>query len=186
MKIYTGFGDRGDTMLLGGKKVKKYDLRVHFYGTLDELNAFTGWLKTKAEAHEPQGLLTEIQDHLFILSAEAASPDEKSAKLLPQKINGEQIKFLEDNIDRISSQLSEVKQFILPGGAESAVIAHICRAVCRRAERFLSELTEKESIRQDLLVYLNRLGDLFFVLGRYFNHLNGFEDALWNSGRKVN
>jgi len=179
MKIYTGFGDSGDTVLCNGEKVNKTDLRVQVYGTLDELNSILGLLRVKGTVPEIDVLLKRIQNELFVLSTEVATPNEKKRRTLKRNLSRKQISGLEKSIDHLSEKLPMLKQFILPGGGEAAALAHVARTVCRRAERLLVQLMRQHTLRAETLVYLNRLSDLLFVIARYFNLKAGIKDIPW-------
>ncbi|MEJ2055872.1 MAG: cob(I)yrinic acid a,c-diamide adenosyltransferase [Calditrichaceae bacterium] len=191
MKIYTGFGDEGDTALFGGQTVKKnnirvevygaLNIRVEVYGALDELNSYIGMLRIKNTDPGVDNILAEIQDELFVVSSEIATPDEKNRKKLKNIIDFEVVRKKEKHIDKLSEQLDPLKNFILPGGCEAAAFAHIARTVCRRAERNLVPLILENGVRKEIIVYLNRLSDLLFVLARYLNKLAGTDDVLWKS-----
>ncbi len=175
MKIYTGSGDRGQTSLFGGKKVPKDNLRVQVYGTLDEVNSMIGFLRSKNNFQAVDSSLRKIQNDIFVLSAEIASPGQKS---IEKKIDQISIEYLEKLIDSLSDELVPLKKFILPGGCEVAAICHLTRTICRRAERLFVELLHQEEFRKELLVYINRLSDFFFVLARYLNFSEGVEDII--------
>lgn len=179
MKIYTGFGDQGKTALFGGKNVPKNHPRVEVYGQLDELNSVIGLIVAKDINNDPDHILRRIQNELFVVSSEIATPDRKKTERFSELIGRAHQHSLEKEIDRLSAHLPELKNFILPGGCEAAALCHLARTVCRRAERALVGLMREEDIRQDILIYLNRLGDLLFVLSRFYNHRAGLEDTPW-------
>jgi cob(I)alamin adenosyltransferase len=179
MKIYTGFGDQGNTALFGGQVVKKNHARVEIYGTLDELNSVIGLLRCKNSDEEVDGLLNQIQNEIFVVSAELATPEEKMRDRFMERIDEHHIQGIEQRIDHFSENLDPLKQFILPGGSEAATFAHLARTVCRRAERKLVALSKYPLVRKELLIYLNRLSDLFFVLARYQNKRAGQPDVKW-------
>jgi len=179
MKIYTGFGDEGNTSLFGGHTVKKNNPRVDAYGTLDELNSYIGLLRTKNTDKAVNKILTDIQNEIFIISSEIATPDENRIKKIKDKINYDSIKAKEKIIDELSKDLDPLKNFILPGGSEAGAITHVVRTICRRTERTLIPLFSENLIRQELIVYLNRLSDLFFILARYFNKQSDTPDVIW-------
>jgi cob(I)alamin adenosyltransferase len=181
MKIYTGFGDEGNTALFGGKVVKKNDIRIEIYGTLDELNSAIGLLRAKNSDQVIDDILNTIQEEIFILSSEIATPDQKRQNKLRNQISVENIKNIEKIIDDFSDKLKPLKNFILPGGSESASIAHLARTICRRTERKLTDLITRNQIRKEIVVYINRLSDLLFVLARYLNKLNNVADNPWLS-----
>ena len=181
MKIYTGFGDQGDTALFGGQIVKKNNIRIEIYGTLDELNSSIGLLRTKNSDKSIDQILNTIQEEIFVISSEIATPDESRLKKLKYQITKNNIKNIESIIDKLSDELDTLKNFIFPGGSESASIAHMARTICRRAERNLVALISENQVRVEWNVYLNRLGDLLFIIARYLNKLNHTQDILWKS-----
>lgn len=181
MKIYTGFGDQGNTALLGGQIVKKNNPRIETYGVLDELNSMLGLILSKHPDESIESMLKSIQEDIFIFSAEIATPDKNKQSNLNKKITNQNVKNLESHIDMLSSELDPLKNFIIPGGSEEAAIAHIARTICRRAERNLVALMSESQIREDLLIYINRLSDLLFVLARYINKSKGEPDLIWKS-----
>jgi cob(I)alamin adenosyltransferase len=187
MKIYTGSGDRGKTSLLSGERVSKADLRVEAYGDVDELNSILGGIVAALPPTEAE-LAKEIQKIqsvlLYIGACLAVTPGSPvSAEL--EEITEEDSKALEDAIDRIDGSLPPLKEFILPGGHISAAWAHLARAVCRRAERHVVNLSAiqtgtvgSEQLRH-VIVYLNRLSDYLFVLARLCNKIHGISDTMW-------
>jgi cob(I)alamin adenosyltransferase len=177
MKIYTKTGDGGETGLFGGPRVRKDDPRIEAYGTVDELNAVLGLVRCGPLPVEIGVLLAQVQNELFDLGAELATPE--PARMGTATLGPAQITVLEQAIDRNEAKLAPLKQFILPGGTRPAAELHLARTVCRRAERRLIALTAVEAVSQDLVVYLNRLGDLLFVLARAVNHAAGRPDVPW-------
>jgi cob(I)alamin adenosyltransferase len=180
MKIYTKTGDQGDTGLFGGPRVRKDAPRIEAYGTVDELNAVLGVVRLASLPTDIDALLERIQNELFDLGAELATPD--PAKLGLYQLGNDQITVLEQAIDRYEAQLQPLKQFILPGGQAGAAYLHLARTVCRRAERRLITLMATEKIGEPLLIYLNRLSDLLFVLARAVNRAAGEPDVPWTPG----
>jgi cob(I)alamin adenosyltransferase len=179
-KIYTKTGDAGKTSLLGGTKVPKSHIRIQAYGTVDELNAFTGMLRDQISDTHIRQLLLEIQDRLFTIGSSLACDPEKEITMKIPSISESDIFFLENEIDLMNANLPEMKSFVLPGGHISVSTTHICRTVCRRAERLIVELGEKEHLGQPIIIkYLNRLSDYFFVLARWIGHLLGVEELKW-------
>lgn len=178
-KIYTKTGDRGETGLFAGPRVLKDDPRIEAYGTLDELNAAIGVARAAGTADEADATLARIQCELFDVGAELATPEAKAHAM--EQIGAQQISALELAIDRYEAQLEPLKQFILPAGAELSARLHFARTVCRRAERRVVSLLKQPevNVREELLVYLNRLSDLLFVLARWTNQQAGIEDELW-------
>jgi cob(I)alamin adenosyltransferase len=179
-KIYTKTGDKGKTSLIGGTKVLKSHIRINAYGTVDELNAFTGLLADQLSDTHSRELLREIQDRLFTIgSTLACDPHKKIALKIPD-LRDSDIFLLEQEIDQMNEKLPEMKSFILPGGDVAVSTAHICRTVCRRAERITVELDTTEPLDEPLIIkYLNRLSDYFFVLARYIGHLVGALEIKW-------
>jgi cob(I)alamin adenosyltransferase len=184
MKIYTGYGDEGKTALFGGETVKKNHLRVEMYGTLDELNSLIGLLRNKNIDDDVDDILKNVQNELFTYGSEIATPEAAKRDQFTDHISEIHINALENAIDKLSEKIPALQKFILPGGSEAACYAHQARTVCRRAERMLISLANEIDIRGQLIIYLNRLSDLFFVIARYQNVINGVEDIVWEGIRK--
>ena len=185
MKIYTKTGDRGETALYGGTRVSKASARVESYGTIDELNSFIGFAKTEINNEKVLDQLRKIQFDLFTLGSESATPTDKltlanGKSRLTLMISETEIEELEQWMDEFETELEPLQYFILPGGGKSATSLHICRTVCRRAERSLVFLKETEEVRPELIKYLNRLSDYLFVLARYVSKINGETEEYWN------
>ncbi len=172
MKIYTKTGDQGKTSLFGGTRVKKNNLRIDAYGTVDELNSHIGLIRDQLEDKDLISDLIRIQSKLFTLGAMLATPQDKeklkngSDRLKIEKIEEAEIQFLEDKMDLMDKTLEPMTHFILPGGHSVVSFCHIARCVCRRAERITVELADNETIDIHILIYLNRLSDYLFVLAR--------------------
>ena len=182
MKIYTKTGDKGKTSLFGGERVDKFDLRIESYGTVDELNSILGVAVGEIKDQEVLKVLYTIQNQLFTVVADLATPEQKNKKKFQiKRLNTESVKFLEDQIDYFDEKLAELKQFILPGGTKGAAFLHQARTVSRRAERKIVLLKKISDINEIIVVYLNRLSDLLFVLARTENQYNKFSDTKWNS-----
>jgi len=180
MKIYTKTGDKGETALFGGERVPKNSLRIEAYGTVDELNSFTGLAVTEAVDSSVKDLLLKIQNQLFTVGSDLATPDtEKNKKLKIERTPAEYFEETEKAIDFYSSKLDELRNFILPGGTKSASLLHVCRTVTRRAERIVVALNNTETTSENILIFLNRLSDLFFVLARYENAVSHTPDVEW-------
>lgn len=177
MKIYTKTGDDGDTGLFGGPRVRKDHPRIEAYGTVDELNAVLGLVRTQSLPTDVDGLLERVQNELFDLGAELATPE--PGKFGMTSIGEPQSSRLETAIDQFEAELEPLKQFILPGGTPAAAYLHLARTVCRRAERMLVSLDHSEEISPGTIVYLNRLSDLLFVAARLVNHRAGTPDVPW-------
>ena len=191
-KIYTKTGDKGQTALIGGTKVPKSHIRIESYGTIDELNSFIGLLADQLavaasavnhpifplEASLP--MLREIQDRLFTIGASLACDPGKESKLKIPDLKEEDVKTLEDDIDRMNEVLPEMKSFILPGGHIAVSTAHIARCVCRRAERICVHMAEDGQYIEPLVIkYINRLSDHLFTLARYASHLLQAPETPW-------
>ncbi len=178
-KIYTRGGDRGETSLVGAKRVAKHDARVEAYGTVDETNAAVGMARLHTEG-EADTMLARIQDDLFDLGADLANVrDDASKDAL--RIVAEQVARLEREMDSMNEHLSALDSFVLPGGSPAAAALHVARTVCRRAERETTALAAREAVNPEALKYINRLSDHLFVLARTLND-GGRADALWRPG----
>lgn len=177
MKIYTKKGDMGETSLIGGVRVKKSDLRIDAYGTVDELNSWIGVLKNISEIKD-DNILDRIQRNIFTIGSHLASHPEKAKMKLPE-INPEEITSLENEIDRMETVLPELRNFILPGSSVENGYCNVARSVCRRAERCVVELSLNSMVEDVIITYLNRLSDFLFVLSRYVTLKQGDEDVKW-------
>ena len=179
MKIYTKTGDDGSTGLFGGPRVDKDDPRIEAYGTVDELNSTLGWARAVGLPADLDELVRGIQNELFSVGAELATPD--PAAHGTDFVGSTQIAALEHAIDRYEADLAPLKQFILPGGVPAAAALHLARTVCRRAERRVVTLVRHEPAvgGRAMVIYLNRLGDLLFVVARAVNHRLGQPDVSW-------
>ena len=179
-KIYTKTGDKGKTSLIGGTKVLKSDLRIESYGTVDELNSYIGLVCDLVNDPGSRKLLSEVQDRLFTIGSALACDPEKEPNLrIPDLIESD-VSLLEKEIDRMSDILPEMKSFILPGGHPTVSHIHIARCICRRAERCCVRLQETDPELEPLIIiYLNRLSDYLFTLGRFVAHLMGVPEVPW-------
>ncbi len=179
-KIYTKTGDDGDTGLFGGSRLSKDNPRIEAYGTIDELNAVLGLVRSCCPPEAIDEVMGDIQRHLFVIGAELATPGGSVDGMSPT--GNAQINKLENTIDQFESQLPPLEHFILPGGTSLAAHLHLARTICRRAERRLIALLreQKNDSSKAVLVYLNRLGDLLFVLAREANRSAGRADVPWN------
>ena len=182
MKIYTKTGDKGTTSLIGGTKVSKAHLRIEAYGTVDELNSYTGLCKDLIQDNNSKTVLQEIQDRLFTIGSALACDPQKETKIKIPDLKEEDINLLENEIDRMNEILPPMKSFILPGGHPSISHLHIARCICRRAERCCVRLeSEQNEIAPIIIKYLNRLSDYLFVLARYAAHLLNVEEIPWKA-----
>jgi cob(I)alamin adenosyltransferase len=179
MTIYTRTGDLGETDLFAGPRVAKDMPRIEVCGTVDELSAVLGLLRAEPVGEAVDRVLARVQDELFEIGAELATPDPGAHGT--RRIGREHVRALEQEIDRLDATLPPLGHFILPGGTRQAALFHLARTVCRRAERRLVTLVRhsEEPISLVLLAYLNRLGDLLFVLGRAANAQAGRADVPW-------
>lgn len=179
MRIYTKTGDDGTTGLLGGQRVSKDSPRVEAYGSVDELNAHLGLAIATLNEHDTfRHILLQVQNDLFVIGAELASPVGRKPVVSP--VSEQQIEQLERHIDAIEQQLPPLRHFILPGGSLGAAALHVARTVCRRAERRVVSLFHVEPGNPHIITYLNRLGDLLFVMARAVNQAEGIEDIIWD------
>jgi cob(I)alamin adenosyltransferase len=181
-KIYTRSGDAGETGLHRGPRVGKDCLRIEVCGTIDELNAVVGVIRAVGVSATADAILAEIQSRLFELGAEVATPEAERHGC--RFITAEHVKWLEKTIDELDEGLQPLVHFILPGGTHAAALAHLARTVCRRAERRLVALVREAlevgtPLSPTLLAFVNRLGDLFFVLGRWLNRQAGQTETVW-------
>lgn len=178
--IYTKTGDKGKTSLVGGQRVSKCCDRLESYGTADELNSHIGVLITYCEKEEDRQFLTDVQAALFVVGGYLAT-DTSERDVRPGNIvTPEMVSGIEREIDRIDALLPPLRLFILPGGCRAAGYAHVCRTVCRRTERCILRLAESGAeIDDNVLAYINRLSDYFFILARKLNQDNGTEDIVW-------
>jgi len=185
-KVYTRSGDYGKTSLIGGIKVDKDDLRIDAYGTIDELNSVLGLciseinkIENKKIKQETIVIFTRIQNELFNLGSSLSRLDIDEENNFPsiKKVN---IMKLENEIDQYNVNLPELTSFILPGGSSINALLHLARTICRRSERICVTLMKKTKIDENVLPYLNRLSDLFFVFSRWFSHKMGRAENLWD------
>ena len=188
-KVYTRTGDKGETALVGGKRVPKDSPRIDAYGTIDELNSIVGLARVFNEEKLNAGdayrfldlALRQIQDELFDLGSELATPDDFSYDGM-YRVSEREVKKLEELIDECQKELGPLKSFILPGGGRIGAYLHQCRTVCRRAEREILRLSRAEPLSEWPLKYVNRLSDLFFVLSRWISKQTGDQEYLWQRG----
>jgi cob(I)alamin adenosyltransferase len=177
MKIYTKTGDKGLTGLLNGERVPKDSLRIEAYGTVDELNSFIGLALTEIKSEDVKKVLQRIQNLLFNVGSDLATPcSKKVSELFVKKVFYEEI---EKYIDFYSAKIEEQRKFILPGGSKSASLLHVARTICRRAERRVVALNKVEKVNPNIVIFLNRISDLLFILARYKNKVAGIPDIKW-------
>ena len=185
-KIYTRTGDDGTTALGTGERRKKYDLRIAGYGTIDEVNAAIGVARLHtAHDHALDAALSRIQNDLFDVGADLCTPGVgKGPGGARLTVTDNQVKWLEAEIDRFNDALKPLRSFVLPGGSAAAAYLHLARTICRRAERLIAELRDREgdSVSGEVLKYVNRLSDFLFVASRHANG-QGAGDVLWQPGQ---
>jgi len=192
MRIYTKLGDKGNTSLLGGAVVPKSDPRLEAYGSVDELNAALGIVLASSELQGQLGCrscrsnfnisekkdlaesIRKIQNDLFVIGAELSSKGAKAKQIRPGRISE-----IEAEIDRMEAELPPLHHFIIPGGSKTASLLHLARTVCRRAERTIVALSLKEKVNPDVIIYMNRAGDLLFILARYENYQKKVPETIW-------
>ena len=182
-RIYTRTGDSGQTALVGGQRVEKDNLRIEAYGTVDELNSFLGAARVTAESIPAVAglavILKRVQHELFNLGSILATLPQDVHPKQP-RVTGAEIAQLEREIDEANAALTPLRSFVLPGGSRLDADLHICRTVCRRAERLLVALARTESVPEEAVRYLNRLSDALFVWSRWANHALGAPETLWS------
>jgi len=179
--IYTKTGDGGSTSLVGGTRVSKTHIRLESYGTIDELNSHIGWLNGVIEDKEHHTFLLFIQHKLFTVGSYLATETESKQPQTASIITGHDIARIEEQIDRIDAALPRLSRFVLPGGNEPASRAHICRTIARRAERHVYRVAEDFPVAEEVLIFLNRLSDYFFVLAREQSNKTS-EEIYWEQG----
>jgi len=178
MKIYTKGGDKGQTSLASGRRLDKHDILIEAYGTVDELNSFVGDLRAANTLGKIEEQLARIQYILFNVGSELARDGVVNDKY--PELHNEDVIQLEEWIDNLTNALEPMTAFILPAGSPTIAKAHICRTVCRRAERRVLVVAQDVDSRDIILIYLNRLSDYFFTLARYYAQSEGVEEKLWN------
>ena len=181
-KLYTKTGDDGTTSLFSGKRVSKHHVRIKAYGTVDELNAWIGLIRNDEIAAETNSFLIKIQYELMTIASQLADDTSAitqnlSGKIIP--ITFENITEIESEIDKINSELPELKNFIIPGGHVLISYTHLARCTCRRAERFITELKDEEEVSSVIIAYINRLSDYLFILSRKFSKDFDVEEIKW-------
>ena len=181
MKVYTKTGDKGTTSLIGGERVPKCDCRVEAYGTVDELTAFTALLADKLQNDNnykaETDMLRRIESQLMTVAALLAVGEGGEGKVA--KLNDESITALEQAIDAMQAALPQITKFTIPGGDERVSLSHVCRTICRRAERQALRAQESYEVEEQVIMYLNRLSDYFYLLGRTITHRSQVEEILW-------
>ena len=188
-RVYTRTGDKGTTALVGGKRVPKDSPRIVAYGTVDELNSIVGLARVfnaerlaEADKHRwLDGVLRRLQNQLFDLGSELATPDDAAYEGM-HRVGDAEVKELEELMDRCQKELPSLRSFVLPGGGRVGGFLHLARTVCRRAEREILALSRAEPMGEGPLRYVNRLSDVFFVLSRWVGKHLGEPEYLWERG----
>ena len=183
-RVYTRTGDKGETSLVGGVRIKKSDIRLEAYGTVDELSAHLGLLVSMMAEGEERDFIIRVQNNLFNVCTHLAT-DQSQTPLYPSAhlADGE-IEAMEQRIDKLNGALPERQGFILPGGTTAAAQAHVCRTVCRRAERRIAALAEVATIAPEMQQYVNRLSDYLFILAKIINFNEGKSEIIWENACK--
>jgi cob(I)alamin adenosyltransferase len=179
MKIYTRTGDTGDTSLYAGGRVRKYDLRVEAYGTVDEVNSWLGLARASALPPLANEWLEAIQNDLFTIGTDLATPMDAKVDWLVRLTDAPSMR-LEGWIDEMDESLPPLKNFILPGGVPAAASLHVARTICRRAERLAVQLSDEQPVNEQVVRYLNRLSDFLFTLARWINFQAGENETRWS------
>tara|TARA_Y100000389_G_C17370254_1_gene468615 strand:+ start:421 stop:1008 length:588 start_codon:yes stop_codon:yes gene_type:complete len=186
-KIYTKKGDDGTTGLLSGKRVSKHHVRIKAYGTVDELNAWVGMIRNFKIDENTENTLIKIQNELMTVASQLADDTAYEVSKLVnilEPIDEQAVKNLEDQIDMINDELPELKNFVIPGGHVVVSYAHLARCICRRAERFVTELNEIENVPQIIIAYINRLSDFLFILSRKLTKDYQVKEIKWIAQKK--
>ena len=185
-RIYTRTGDAGETALGSGERVSKANIRIAAYGTVDETNATVGVARLHINGMKLDAMLARIQNELFDLGADLCVPDRgQKLEYEPLRILPKQYARLETEIDELNVELAPLRSFVLPAGHPAAAQLHVCRTVCRRAERLIVELAalDNEPVSDGAIAYINRLSDFFFVASRWVNAKHSTGDVLWVPGK---
>jgi cob(I)alamin adenosyltransferase len=186
-KIYTKIGDKGSTLLATGERVLKSNVRIEAYGSVDELNAVVGMLRDTLDAGQFADIrekLAWIQNELFDVGGELSVPLDVLNTDRQQVVQMSEVARLETEIDAMNELLPPLENFVLPGGHIINSTTHLCRTVCRRAERAVVRMSEQDAVRDEVRIYLNRLSDWFFVLSRELSRRLGLKEVLWAQNRK--
>lgn len=182
--VYTKTGDKGTTSLVGGSRVPKNHIRLEAYGTVDELNACLGWLLTYLTDEADRQFVQGIQHRLFAIGSHLATDQEKMSLKPASILMKEDVEKIEQEIDRLDEKLPPIRAFVLPGGCRLAAVCHVCRTVCRRAERRILTLSETCTISPEVLSFVNRLSDYLFVLSRKMNLDGQNNEIFWDNSCK--
>ncbi|MDO4181163.1 MAG: cob(I)yrinic acid a,c-diamide adenosyltransferase [Bacteroidales bacterium] len=182
--IYTKTGDKGTTSLVGGTRVPKTHVRLEAYGTIDELNSQLGLLETYLTDETDKAVIFRVQNKLFSVGSYLATDQTQTDLRMGSHIEPDDIAYLEQAIDEADNALPALRAFILPGGSRASAVCHVCRTVCRRAERRILALAETYETDAHVIAFVNRLSDYLFILARKLNHLTGNDEIFWDKGCK--
>ena len=183
--VYTRRGDQGMTDLVGGVRISKSDVRLEAYGTIDELSSHLGLLISLLPPDDDERpVLLRIQNNLFNIGTHLATDQSQTPLYASARLPEGETAFLEQRIDQAIAQLPEAQGFVLPGGCTAAAQCHVCRTVCRRAERCIDALAETAAVGPDIIEYVNRLSDYLFVLAKIINFNTGHQEILWKNACK--
>jgi cob(I)alamin adenosyltransferase len=183
-KVYTRGGDKGKTSLVGGQRVSKACIRLEAYGTIDELSAHLGLLAAELPEGHEQMMVERIQNCLFNVCTNLATDQSRTPLYPSAHLPDGEIALLEQEVDTIMHELPDAQGFILPGGTREAAQAHVCRTVCRRAERRIVALSEEADVSPEVQQYINRLSDYLFVLAKKLNFIAGKQEKIWQNACK--
>ena len=180
-RVYTRTGDKGETSIVGGIRMKKSSERLEAYGTVDELSSHLGLLAAMLPKGDDRNMILRIQNNRFNVCTNLATDQSQTPLYDSAKLADGEIELLEQEVDRMMKLLPERQGFILPGGTQAAAQAHVCRTVCRRAERRIVALSEVAQISPETLQYINRLSDYLFVLAKIINFNAGVSEIVWQN-----
>ena len=178
--IYTRTGDKGKTSVVGGTRVSKTHVRLEAYGTVDELNSQLGLLYTYLAEEDDRKLILWVQHKLFSVGSYLATDQNNTTLRIESQIADEDILRLERSIDEVDGQLPPLKAFVIPGGSRGSAVCHVCRTICRRAERRILAMAEKHEVAENVSAFVNRLSDYLFVLARKMNLLSQVDEIYWD------
>jgi len=178
--VYTKTGDKGTTSLVGGKRVPKSDMRIESYGTVDELNSFLGLLMEEISDEADLAFLLFVQHKLFSIGSHLATDQDNTDLRIESVVTHDSILRIESEIDKVDEVLPKLNAFVLPGGSKTAALAHVCRTICRRAERCIHIVAESSEIDPNVLIFINRLSDYLFVLARKSCLTDRGKEIIWD------
>lgn len=182
--LYTATGDKGTTSLVGGQRIAKNDPRLEAYGTIDELNAHIGVLRQTGNYPDDDALLLFIQNKLFVVGSYLATDTTFTQLRKASRLHPDEIARIERRIDTLDATVPPLHAFLLPGGTAAAAQAHVCRTVCRRAERRICQVAQEVEVDENILKFVNRLSDYFFVLARFNNYSANQNEIFWDKDCK--